>query len=249
MRPTALLVEDESLLREQLREMLRAAWPQLDIVGAVGDGVQALAALDRLAPDVMFLDVEMPELSGLEVARRASGRCHVAFVTAYSQYAIHAFDAGAVDYLLKPVDPQRLQMVCHRLRQRLASAPAQLEGMLAQLAARLAHGPEYLRWITAARGMQIVLVTVEEVCYFQSDTKYTRVATRDHDYLITTTVRELLRQLDPMSFWQVHRSTIVNAQSVQSVSRDGTGHLEVRLKGRPESLRVSQPFAARFRQM
>jgi DNA-binding LytR/AlgR family response regulator len=249
MKPTALLVEDESLLREQLREMLRAAWPELEVTGCVGDGMKAVAALDRLKPDVMFLDVEMPEMSGLEVARRASGRCHVAFVTAYSQYAVQAFDAGAVDYVLKPVDMQRLGLVCRRLQDRIASPPARLEGVLAQLASRLVHGPEYLRWITVSRGQQVVLVTADEVCYFQSDSKYTRVATRDHDYLISMTVKDLLQQLDPVSFWQVHRSTIVNAQSVESVSRDGAGHWQLRLKGRPESLRVSQPFAGRFRQM
>jgi DNA-binding LytR/AlgR family response regulator len=191
----------------------------------------------------------MPEMSGLEVARRASGRCHVAFVTAYSDYAIDAFDAGAVDYVMKPVDPQRLEVLCGRLQQRLASAPVRLEGVLAQLASRLARGPEYLRWITASRGQQVVLVTVDEVCFFQSDAKYTRVVTREHEYLIGTTVKDLLQQLDPVSFWQVHRSTIVNAQCVESVMRDGAGHLELRIKGRPERLRVSQPFAGRFRQM
>ena len=249
MNPTALLVEDELLLRDQLREMLRVAWPELNVVGSVGDGVRAIAALDHLQPDVMFLDVEMPEMSGLEVARRASGRCHVAFVTAYSDYALQAFDAGAVDYVLKPVDPQRLELVCRRLRDRLAFAPARLDKVLTQLAARIAHGPEYLRWITASHGQQVVLVTVDEVCYFQSDAKYTRVATRDHDYLINTPIKDLLQQLDPVSFWQVHRASIVNAQAVEAVSRDSTGHLELRLKGRSESLRVSQPFASRFRQM
>jgi DNA-binding LytR/AlgR family response regulator len=249
MKPTAILVEDEPLLRHQLEELLARHWPELQIVASVGDGAQALQAFQRHRPDLMFLDVEMPELSGLEVARAVSGRCHVAFVTAYSEYAVAAFEAGAVDYLLKPIDEERLVTACARLRERLASQPAAFDHVLAELAARIAEKKSYLRWITAARGANVRLITVDEVCYFEADTKYTRVVMGDGDALINTPLKDLLEQLDPAAFWQIHRSTIVNAQAIESVGRDATGHLLVRLKDRAETLRVSQPFAYRFRQM
>jgi DNA-binding LytR/AlgR family response regulator len=249
MKARAVIVEDEALLREQLVELLAGIWPELDIVASVGDGAQGLAALDRHGPDVLFLDVEMPEMSGLEVARRANGRCHVAFVTAYSQYAVAAFDAGAVDYVLKPIDEQRLAVACRRLQQRLGTQPAALDRVLAQLAARVAEARPYLRWITASRGANVRMITVDEICYFQSDTKYTRVVTADSEALIQMPLKALLEQLDPAAFWQIHRSTIVNAQAIESVGRDGSGHALLRLKTRPESLRVSQQFAYRFRQM
>ena len=249
MKPTALVVEDEPLLRHQLEELLARHWPELQIVASVGDGAQALQAFERLRPDLMFLDVEMPELSGLEVARAASGRCHVAFVTAYSEYAVAAFDAGAVDYVLKPISEERLATACARLRERLASQPVAFDHVLSQLAARVAQAKPYLRWITAALGGNVRLITVDEVCYFQSDTKYTRVVTAGSDALIQTPLKELIEQLDPAAFWQIHRSTLVNAQAIESIGRDASGHVLVRLKGRAESLRVSQPFAYRFRQM
>ena len=236
-------------MRHQLEEMLASVWPELEIVDSVGDGVQGLAALDHHRPDLMFLDVEMPELSGLDVARQASGRCHVAFVTAYSHYAVQAFDAGAIDYVLKPITEERLAVACMRLRERLASKPAPLDQVLSQLAARVAQAKPFLRWITAARGANVRLITIDEVCYFQSDTKYTRVAIAGSEALIHTPLKELLEQLDPQVFWQVHRSTIVNVQAIESVGRDATGHVIVRLKNRSEVLRVSQQFAYRFRQM
>jgi DNA-binding LytR/AlgR family response regulator len=249
MKARAVLVEDETLLRQQLEEMLARAWPELEVVATAGDGRQGLAALDRHRPDLLFLDVEMPEMSGLEVARQASGRCHIAFVTAYSQYAVDAFDTGATDYVLKPIDAERLALTCKRLQDRLGTQPAAIDSVLNQLAARVALMRPYLRWITAAVGAQVRLVTVEEICYFQADTKYTRVVAAGGESLIQTPLKELLEQLDPSLFWQIHRSTIVNVQAIESVGRDGHGHVSVRLKGRPETLRVSQPFVGRFRQM
>jgi DNA-binding LytR/AlgR family response regulator len=249
MKPRAVLVEDETLLRHQLEELLAAVWPELVIAASVGDGALGLAAVERERPDVLFLDVEMPEMSGLEVARRASGRAQVVFVTAYSQYAIAAFEAGAIDYLLKPIDLQRLTTACERLKSRLGSTPPALDQVLAQLAARVAPVRQYLRWITASRGTQVRLITVDEILFFQADTKYTRVAVADSDALIQTPLKELLDQLDPEEFWQIHRSTIVRARAIDHVARDGAGHVVLRLKGRDETLRVSQPFAFRFRQM
>jgi DNA-binding LytR/AlgR family response regulator len=249
MKARAIVVEDEITLRQQLEELLARIWPELQIVASVGDGVQALAALQRHRPDLMFLDVEMPEMSGIEVARRASGQCHVAFVTAYSSYATQAFDAGAVDYVLKPFNEERLALACQRLQGRLATAPANLEQVLAQLAARVAQAKPYLRWITASRGMNVRMFTTDEICYFQADTGYTLVATADGDALINMPLKDLLEQLDPQMFWQVHRSTIVNVQEIDSIGRDAAGHVTLRLKQRDDTLRVSQQFAYRFRQM
>ena len=249
MNARAIIVEDEAVLRVQLEELLGTVWPDLDVVASAEDGMQALAALERQRPDVLFLDIEMPGMSGIEVARKASGRCHVVFVTAYTQYALAAFDAGAVDYVLKPFNEQRLTLAVARVKERLNTRPAQLDQLLTELAARVAAARPYLRWITAARGANVRLITVEDICYFQSDTKYTRAVCTGSEALIHTPLKELLDQLDPAMFWQIHRSTIVNVNAIDSVARDVTGHVMVRLKGRDETLRVSQPFAYLFRQM
>jgi DNA-binding LytR/AlgR family response regulator len=250
MSARAVLVEDEAVLREQLEELLGRVWPELDIAAGVGDGMQALEALHRHRPDVLFLDIEMPGMSGIEVARQASGRCHIVFVTAYSQYALAAFDAGAVDYVLKPFDEQRLALAVARVRERLHQQPAKLDSLLAELAAKVAAARPYLRWITASRGASVRLITVEDIQYFQSDTKYTRIACADgSEALIGKPLKELLDELDPAVFWQVHRSTIVNVVAIDVVTRDMSGHVALRLKGRDETLRVSQQYAFRFRQM
>ena len=229
--------------------MLAAAWPELHVVAVTSDGDDAMEALERLAPDVMFLDIQMPGASGLEVARRAGGRCHVVFVTAYDDYAISAFEEGAVDYVLKPLDVARLAIACGRVKQRLAMAPMQLGGVLDALAQRLAQARPYLRWINASHGDETRLVTIDEILYFQSDTKYTRAVTANSECLIRKPIKDLLLELDPALFWQIHRSTIVNANVVAAVSRSLAGHLVVKLKGRKETLPVSQKFAYRFKTM
>lgn len=249
MKARAIIVEDEAVLREQLEELLAIVWPELEIVARAEDGVLGLAALERHHPEVLFLDIQMPGLSGIELAQRASGRCHVVFVTAYTQYAVSAFEAGAVDYVLKPFNEQRLRLAVARLQQRLNTRPAQLDQLLAELAARVAAAHPYLRWITAARGANVRLITVDDISYFQSDTKYTRAVSVGSESLIHKPLKELLEQLDPAVFWQIHRSTIVNVNAIDSVTRDVTGHVIVRLKGHDETLRVSQPFAHLFRQM
>lgn len=248
-RTRAIVVEDEELLRSQLEELLAEAWPELDIVASLEDGESGLEALQQHRPEVMFLDIEMPGMTGLELARQASGRCHVVFVTAYTQYAVAAFDAGAVDYVLKPFDGQRVALAVSRVRERLHRRPAPLESVLTELAAQVARARPYLRWITVSRGAAVRLVTVDEIAYFQSDGRYTRAVTADSESLIRTPLKELLQSLDPALFWQVHRSTIVNLNAIDSVARDAYGRMVVRLKQRPESLRVSQPFAHLFRQM
>jgi DNA-binding LytR/AlgR family response regulator len=244
-----VIVEDEPLLRERLHAMLQQTWPALRVLGLAADGQEGLRMLEQQRPDVLFVDVEMPEMSGIELARHASGRCHVVFVTAYSQYAVSAFESGAVDYLLKPVQEDRLRVACKRVEEKLLLTPTALDHVLAHLASRMPAAREHMQWLTVSRGSNVSLVTVDEVCYFQSDTKYTRVVTRDSESLINVTVKDLLERLDPLQFWQIHRSTIVNVQAIELVRREGPRHLAVRLKQRPESLKVSEAFAYRFRHM
>jgi DNA-binding LytR/AlgR family response regulator len=249
MNPRAVLAEDEPLLREQLGELLAAAWPELEIVALAEDGKQAIRAMQEHKPDVLFLDIQMPEASGLEVARLASGRCHVVFVTAYDQYAVAAFEEGAVDYVMKPLSGARIATAVQRVKERLKTAPASLNGLLDNLAQPPRRNGRYLRWINASRGEDVQLITIEEVKYFQSDTKYTRVVAAQRDGLIRKSIKELVEELDPSMFWQMHRATIVNLNAVESVGRDLKGHVVLRLKDRPELLQVSQPYAHLFRQM
>ena len=249
MRPRAILAEDESILRDQLRELLAAAWPELDIVALAEDGHAAIRAMERHRPDVLFLDIQMPEASGLEVARLASGRCHVVFVTAYDQYAVAAFEEGAVDYVMKPLSGSRIAIAVQRVKERLRMMPANLDGLLDNLANPPPRHGQYLRWINASRGEDVQLITIEEVRYFQSDTKYTRVVAATREGLIRKTIKELVDELDPSMFWQMHRASIVNLNAVESVGRDLRGRVVLRIKDRSESLSVSKPYAHLFRQM
>jgi DNA-binding LytR/AlgR family response regulator len=234
-RPRALIAEDETVLREELRERLAALWPELDVVA--------------YAPDVAFLDIRMPRASGLHVARAAAGRCHVVFVTAYDEFAVQAFEQGAVDYLLKPFGDDRMAIALQRLRGRLASPPADLRPLAERLVDHVGDGARYLRWINAQVRDEVRLLTVDEVCYFQSDLKYTRVVTRDEEALIRRPVRELRLELNPERFRQVHRSIIVNMNEVAGVRRDVRGHVTLKLRHRPEALPVSEPYAPLFRAM
>ena len=248
--PAAVIAEDEGSLREQLRETLAAAWPELRICAEAGDGVQALEALERHKPDVLFLDIQMPGMTGLEVARKASGRCHVVFVTAYDQYAVSAFEQGAIDYVMKPLSMARLSQSVRRVRERLDAAPANLDGLLDKLAGRLeGRKRDYLRWVTASQGSETRLITMEEILYFRSDNKYTIVATSEQDFLIRIPIRDLAEQLDPELFWQVHRGTLVNVNFIAGITRDFRGHLALRLKKRTETLAVADSYAHRFKQM
>jgi DNA-binding LytR/AlgR family response regulator len=246
--PTAAIAEDEPLLRAELREALARVWPQLQICGEAEDGLQALRILDSCNPRVLFLDIQMPGVSGLEVARRASGRCHVVFVTAYDEYAVAAFEQGAVDYVMKPFTAERIATTVKRLRERLEESPPLLDQVIAMLT-RLPVATEYLRWVRASVGTEIRLAAVEEILYFKSDNKYTVAVLADVELPIRKPVRELLTELDPGQFWQIHRSTIVNLAAIAGVRHGLDGHLYVHLRGRRETLRVSKPFAARFRQM
>ncbi|GAB3089734.1 LytR/AlgR family response regulator transcription factor [Lysobacter terrae] len=255
--PTAVIAEDEALLRSAMLEQLRAAWPQLQIVAECEDGASALEAIDEHQPDVAFLDIRMPGLTGLEVAAaatQASPQTQVVFVTAYDQYAIDAFDRGAIDYLLKPIAPERLTATVQRLKLRMSSGPndaAALAEVLQRLGATLpknsARPP--LTWLTASSGRETKLILVDDVAYFRADHKYTTVMTAEGEALLRTPIRELLAVLDTDTFKQIHRSTIVNLKAIASIVRDDTGKGTVRLKNRPETLTVSQPFMTLFRHM
>ena len=251
-----VIAEDEELLRTALSSLLKEAWPQLQIVAECEDGASALESIAELQPDVAFLDIRMPGLTGIEVARGladASPRTQVVFVTAYDQYAIDAFEQGAIDYLLKPITRERLLATVQRIQARAAAGHpdgATLEALLRHLSAReMPASKPPLVWITASTGKDTRLIMVDDVAYFQADNKYTMVMTAEGESLLRTPLRELLDSLDAATFKQIHRSTIVNMKAVASVSRDDTGRGRLKLKNRPEMLTVSQPFMSLFRNM
>ena len=247
--PTAILAEDEPILRAQLEKKLRALWPELEIVASVEDGAAALEALEDKPADLMFLDIQMPEMTGVEVARHVAGRAHVVFVTAYDQYAIQAFETGALDYILKPVTDERLQVTIARLKAKLSMPPQDLNAVLACLAQQIGPKKERLQWVKATLGSTLRLIPVAEVLFFQSDEKYTRVVTAEGEALIKTPIRELLDGLDPEVFWQIHRSTVVNANAIAGVTRDFRGQAHVKIRGKDESLVVSRIYSHLFKQM
>jgi DNA-binding LytR/AlgR family response regulator len=246
--PTALIAEDEPMLRAQLKARLVDAWPELDIVAEAGNGDEALALAAAKRPDIAFLDIRMPVLSGLDVARKLAGRCHVVFVTAYDEYAVAAFDEGAVDYVLKPPMPERIAKVVARLKTRLASAPLDLTNLLSKLAAR-DDGGGPLKWIRASLGASMKMIAVDDVLYFRAEDKYTKVVTAEGEALIRKPIKELFEALDPEMFWQIHRGAIVSLRAIARVDRDWRGEPVIVLKGRDEKLAVSRTFAHRFKAM
>ena len=254
--PDCIVAEDEALLRDALVAQLARSAPQLRVVAECEDGASALEAIAEHRPAVAFLDIRMPGLTGLEVAAaaaEASPQTQVVFVTAYDQYAIDAFEHGAVDYLLKPVVPERLQATVQRVLARTQAPRIDGEAMAAlfqQLGRAVPRTvAEPLVWITASSGRDTRLIQVDDVAYFRADSKYTVVVTAEGEALLRTPIRELLRALDPAHFKQIHRATIVNLRAIASVAREDGGKGVVRLKNRPETLAVSQPFMALFRAM
>ncbi|MBA3773101.1 MAG: response regulator transcription factor [Ramlibacter sp.] len=263
--PTALIAEDEPLLAQALRAELERAWPELTIAATVGDGASAVATALALRPDVLFFDIRMPGQSGLDAAVELAdewpeGKLFPAlvFVTAYDQYAVQAFEAQAVDYLLKPVQAARLQKTVAKVQDLLARRSPQgndFEATLGQLrsllgsaqAAAPLQGP--LKTIQASVGTSIRMVPVDEVQYFEAADKYVRVLTAGHEYLIRTPLKELIPQLDDRQFWQVHRGTVVRAHAIDSVTRDEAGKLHLALRGRQEKLAVSRLYAHLFKAM
>jgi DNA-binding LytR/AlgR family response regulator len=247
--PTAVIAEDEEVLRGELRARLAELWPALTIVAEAVDGLEASRAFDAHAPDILFLDIQMPGMTGLEVARLASGKCHVVFVTAFDRFAVDAFDRGAVDYVMKPFSTVRLAETVGRLKDRMRQRPASLEGILSLLGAKAHDAKEYLRWVTASQGNTTSIITVDQICYFRADNKYTMVITPDKEALIRRPIKELAEAVDPDVFWQIHRSTLVSINAIAGVTRDFRGHLSVKLKQRNETLQVSETYTHLFRQM
>jgi DNA-binding LytR/AlgR family response regulator len=251
----ALIVDDEAPMRDQLRARLKDVWPELDIVGEAANGFDAVTMVDQLKPELVFLDIRMPGQSGIETARQLCNSCHIVFVTAYDQYAIDAFEHGAVDYLLKPVVADRLQLTRERLLARVdkGSAPANISAQLAQLTEILQQGEskkhEYLRWIQAQVGTSLRMINTKEVLFFQAEDKYTRVQTMQGEVLIRKTLKELSDELDPREFWRIHRSTLVRVDAIAGVSRDLRGRQMLKLHNHEELLEVSRNHSHLFQQM
>ncbi|NGZ83289.1 LytR/AlgR family response regulator transcription factor [Duganella aceris] len=245
---SALIVEDEPLLRQELADHLRALWPELEICGHVENGIEAISVMESQRPDIVFLDIQMPGLNGMEVARHVAETTQIVFVTAYAEYAVQAFEAGAADYLVKPVNAARLMQTIKRLKTRSRDAmPAPVPPAVWQQVFGHAVAP-YLKWIKASVGNTVRLLMVSDVIYFQSDGKYTRVVTAGDEALIRLPLKSLVEQLDPAQFTQIHRGAIVNLEAVDRIERDGTV-MEIRLKGRSEILPVSEAYTRQFRQM
>jgi DNA-binding LytR/AlgR family response regulator len=249
--PTAIIADDERLMRDQLRLRLEQVWPELEILEEAKNGEEAIALVDEYKPDFTFLDIRMPGKTGLDAAREIGGKSHIVFITAYDQYAVEAFERGAVDYVLKPAEPERLRLTVERLKARLSSPPQDMSAMLAQLAKQIGIEPkkQYLQWIQATIGQELRLIPVQEILFFQSDEKYTRVQTARYEALIRKPVRELCEELDPELFWQVHRATLVNVNAIDGVTRDMRGRHLVMIKGLTEKLEVSRSYVHLFKQM
>jgi DNA-binding LytR/AlgR family response regulator len=248
-RPIALLAEDEAPQRQELRAMIAELWPELQ-VHECEDGLAALTALEEHRPQVAFLDIRMPGVSGLEVARAAGSHCQVIFITAYEEYALRAFDEGAVDYLQKPVARERLQRALERTRARLNSAsPVDMAALIDMVQSRLAPGRQGIKWITASVGNTMKMFSIDEVLFFQAQDKYTRVVTAESEGHIRTPLKELLASLDSEMFWQVHRSVIVRVGAIRAVEKGDDGKLRLSVRGHDEQLPVSSAFQYRFRGM
>ena len=245
--PTALIAEDEPMLKSQLKARLAEAWPELTIVAEAENGEEAVMLAQEERPDIAFLDIRMPVLSGLDVAKAIAGGPHIVFVTAYDEYAVAAFEEGAVDYVLKPPAPERIAKVVERLKTRLGTPPADLAALLERLAARDMGGS--LKWIRASLGTALKLIAIDDVLYFQSEDKYTKVVTAEGDALIRKTIKELYDELDHEQFWQVHRGTIVNLRAIAKVERDWRDQPLLTLRNRNEKLTVSRTFAHLFKAM
>lgn len=244
----ALIAEDEKHLADDLQRRLMRLWPELEIAAVVHDGVAAARSLDEIKPDLAFLDIRMPGKSGLDAARSAPPGCRIVFVTAFDDHAVQAFEQAAADYLLKPVSDERLERCVARLKQHATAAPDELMARLQRLLAAPAR-QEYLQWLRAQVGQAVHLVAADDVCYLQSADKYTLLLTRDAEMLLRTPLKDLIAQLDPQQFWQVHRGTIVNVRQIVSAHHDLLNKVTLTLRDRPEKVAVSRSYAHLFRQM
>ena len=251
--PTAVVADDERLMRDQIVARLKEAWPELLIVGEACNGREAIDIVRSLGPDIVFLDIRMPGMAGIEAAQALAGQVHVVFVTAHDEYAIRAFEQGAVDYVLKPAEPARLALTCQRLRERLKQAPDPMHDLLAQLSRQLGASGlkprEYMRWVQASVGATIRMIPTSDILFFRAEDKYTRVQTQRFEALIRKPIKELIDELDPNEFWQIHRSTVVRVDAVEQISRNLRGNQVVHLKGSDEKLEVSRTFNHLFKQL
>jgi len=254
MAHKAIIADDEKELRTYLRSLLSETWPDLIVCGEATNGKEALEIVESEHPDIAFLDIRMPGLTGMDVAKRIAGSCHIVFVTAYDRYAVEAFEREAVDYLLKPVSKERLMQTIERLKERIEAVPSpspQLTEAVQELLSKLPSqvGRDYLRWIKTQHRDSIRLIPVEEIDYFKADDKYTLVMTKEGESLIRKSIKELAEELDPAQFWQIHRGTIVNVFRIDSVSHSLTGRGIMKLKERPEMLTVSRNYLHLFKHM
>jgi DNA-binding LytR/AlgR family response regulator len=259
--PTALIADDEPLLRERLCSLLQPLWPELHVLAQARNGREAMELFDAHQPDIAFLDIRMPGASGLDAALHIARRAQVVFVTAYQEHAVQAFDRGAIDYLIKPIEPARLADTVQRLRQRLvtpaATRPSGIDDIIEAVRSRLGVSGEEssglgewpLRWLRASSGATVRLIPVDEVCYFQADEKYTLVYWQGGEAVIRKTIRELSEQLDAMMFVQIHRATIVNLHEVSHITRGANETAQLHLKSRTEALSVSRSYLHLFKQM
>ncbi len=252
---TALIADDEPLLREALARQLHQVWPELEIVAQARHGREAVEQFEAMKPAVCFLDIHMPGIDGIEAARMIGRRAHLVFVTAFDQYAVEAFERGVLDYLVKPIELERLKETVARLQERLQMARPALntEALLQALTARLQTAPAPLRWLRVQIGQTIRLIATEDIDYLRSDAKYTRIAWRDNgrpaEALVRTPLKDLTLQLDPADFAQVHRAVVVNLHAVGHVTRNGNETADIALKGRTEVLPVSRAYLHLFRSL
>jgi DNA-binding LytR/AlgR family response regulator len=251
--PTAVVADDERLMREQIIARVKEAWPELSIVGEASNGREAVAMVRNLEPDIVFLDIRMPGMDGIQAAQALSGQVHVVFVTAHDEYAIRAFEHGAVDYVLKPAEQERVALTCQRLRARLKQEPRPMNDLLAQLSQQLGAGGvkqrEYMRWVQASVGANLRMIPTSDILFFRAADKYTRVQAEGFEALIRTPIKELIDELDPAEFWQIHRATLVRVDAIAHVSRNFQGQQVVHVKGSEEKLEVSRTFHHLFKQM
>jgi DNA-binding LytR/AlgR family response regulator len=250
----AIIADDEEQLRKHLRFQLAEVWPDLSVCGEAGNGQEALELIEQHRPAIAFLDIRMPGLSGIEVAKKIAGLCWVVFVTAYDQYAVEAFEHAAIDYLLKPATHERLTRTIKRLKEQIALShkpPLEVSEIVERLMASLSQRQtqQFLQFVRFLQGDGIRFIPIQEVCYFKAGDKYTLVITKDKESLIRKPIKELVAELDPQQFWLIHRGTIVNVHCIAQVSRSLTGRGAVRLKDRPESLTVSRQYIHLFKQM
>jgi DNA-binding LytR/AlgR family response regulator len=228
---------------------LSKLWPELVVCAEAGDGFEALQALHQHSPKVMFLDIQMPGLSGLEVAQQASGKSNIVFISAYDQHAIEAFERGALDYVQKPLSVGRLSTTIDRLKRKLQSEPPDLRDVSELLRGLAGHGSDYLKWLSVPHAGEVRLIMVEDICYLRADNKYTTVATAAAQFLLSSTLKTVKERLDPRTFWQIHRSVVVNVAAIRAVHRSFRGTLEVKLNERPEVLPVSSAYAHLFKHL